>query len=109
MQIESTDLQSLGARQGIMGNHLLQCSCCPDRENEAPQGGRAHPNDYQGRASRPGKGAAFPLVPAPDPGLQGGCGAVRWDQRGPGLISPDLINRPFIFVLKESDIFCLFN
>lgn len=28
---------------------------------------------------------------------------------GPGPISPDLINRPFIFVLKESAIFCLFN
>lgn len=48
------------------------------------------------------EGLVFPRASAPTLGSTGGCGAVRWDQQGPGLISPDLINRPFIFVLKES-------
>lgn len=63
----------------------------------------------QGRAPRPGAGASFPSSWCPHPGTLGGCGAVRWDQQGPGPISPDLINRPFISVLKKSTVFCLLN
>lgn len=63
------------------------------------ESGRSSFPGLQGRAPSLGRGLLSPVLLPPTRGsIQGGCGAVRWDQQGPGPIYPDLINRPFISV-----------
>lgn len=61
------------------------------------------------QATAPRLRGCFLLLLVPPPQGSKETGAVGWGRQGPCPISPDLINRPFISVLKESAIFCLLN
>lgn len=111
--MQRAQTHSLGTGRGVLRSQRKSALAVQMGKQGAPEAGSESgpaeaPSRPLGKGFKAGS-CSSPCADAPNSGLRRSCGAVRRDQRGPGQISPDLINKPFISVLKESAVFCLLN